>query len=311
MLTRRRRGSAEPGVRGAAIRREMADLDPHRDHAELARRSMVTLHGSEPLVYALFTVAFMKQVAVPSMARILYRRGTGDIVTQTIKRNDDTIVFFGHLLDHGPGSDVGRAWIERMNAIHAHFPIRNADSVYTLSTLALDPHELTAALGASPFSDAEREAHWRFWRDVAERQHLTDLPGTAEELREWALAYEAAEYAPTDDGRRIAEALIKAFGERCLPRPLRPLAPRVLSAFSPPRLRRVHNLPEPGYAIDLLVRASLRVYVRTVDLRRVPVDRSLAATFGSDRYGLRPPADVGYQRATTRRGLRLPGGAEE
>lgn len=285
-------------VRGSVVRREMAELDPRADHAELARRSMVTLHGTEPLVYALFTVAFMKQVAVPTMARILYRRGTGDIVTQTIRRNDDTIVFFGHLLDHGPGSDVGRAWIERMNAIHAHFPIRNADAVYTLSTLALDPHELTAALGASPFTPAEREAHWWFWRDVAERQHLTDLPGSAEELRRWALAYEETEYAPTEDGRRIAEALVKAFGERCLPRPLRPLGPRVLSAFCPPRLRAVHALPEPGPVVGPLVRLGLMLYVRTVDVRRVPRSRSLVALFGTDRYGERTPAEVGYRRAS-------------
>lgn len=286
----------------------MAGLDPRADHAELARRSIVTLHGSEPLVYALFTVAFMKQVAVPSMARILYRRGTGDIVTQTIKRNDDTIVFFGHLLDHGPGSDVGRAWIERMNAIHAHFPLRNADSVYTLSTLALDPHELTAAQGSSPFSEAEREAHWWFWRDVAERQCLEDLPETAAELRQWALDYEAAEYAPTEDGRAIAHALVTAFGERCLPARLQPLAPRVISALCPARLRAVHDLPDAGPIVSSVVRLGLRLYVSTVDLRRVPADRSLVAHFGTGRYGERSPEEVGYQRPHRAPGREASGG---
>lgn len=286
-------------MRGAEVRAGMARLDPVVDHVELARRSLVTLHGAEPLVYALFTVAFMKQVAVPTMARILHRRGTGDIVTQTLQRNDDTIVFFGQLLDHGPGSQVGRAWIDRLNAIHAHFPLRDADSLYTLSTLALDPHALTEALGASPFDAAEREAQWLFWRDVATFQHLQDVPDDADGLRLWALAYEDAEWAPSEDGRQVARALVQAFGERCLPRAARALAPRVISAFCPPRLREVHGLPDPGRVVDLLVRVGLRAHVATVDVRRVPLERSLARAFGDDRHGVRPPEDVGYRRRPT------------
>lgn len=287
-------------VRGAEVRRRMARLDPVADADELARRSLVTLHGSPTLVYALFTVAFLKQVAVPDMARTLYRRGTGDIVRQTLKRNDDTIVFFGHLLDHGPDSPTGRAWIARLNEIHAHFPLRDADSVYTLATLALDPHELTRAQGASPFTAAEREAHWRFWRAVAAGQELRDVPASRAELETWAALYEQREHGPSEDGRQVARALVRGFGERCLPRPLRGLAPRILSALCPPGLRRVHDLPEPGAVVGTAVRVALRLYVATTDVRRVPLDRSLAVDFGDRRHGVRPPEEVGYQRPSAR-----------
>lgn len=147
---------------GLVVSRRINTLDPVADSAEIARLSLVALHGNPALTYALFTVAFMKQVAVPPMARILYRRGGGDIMQFPARRNDDTLLFFGQLLDHGPTSPTGRAWIERLNQIHAHFPIRNDDSLYTLSTLALDPHQITSDLAHSPFTATELEAQWLF-----------------------------------------------------------------------------------------------------------------------------------------------------
>ncbi|MGN2636800.1 oxygenase MpaB family protein [Nocardia takedensis] len=281
-------------IRGAQVRARIAALDPRRDADEIARLSLTVLHGHGALVYALFTVAFLEQVAVPAMARTLYRRGTGDIVRDTLRRNDDTIVFFGNLLDHGPDSAVGRAWIERLNQIHAHFPLRAQDSLYTLATLALDPHAITTSLGVRLFSEAEQEAHWRFWRAVAVRQHLVDIPDERAELARWALAYEQREYAASDDGRAIARALIDAFGQRCLPRAARSAATRVIATFCSRPLRRVHGLPDPDLATRALVGAGLRAYAASVDFQRLDPHRSLAVDFGERRYGPRTPDEVGY-----------------
>ncbi|MEK8073080.1 oxygenase MpaB family protein [Rhodococcoides navarretei] len=283
-------------VWGRRVRQQIRALDPTEDADEIARLSVVTLNGKNRLVYALFTVAFIKQVAVPGMARILYRRGTGDIVRQTLERNDDTIVFFGQLLDHGPNSPTGREWIERLNRIHANFPIRNKDSLYTLSTLALDPHDLTLALGHSPFGPAELQAQWLFWREVAVRQHLEDIPETRAEMSAWAEQYERAEYAGSDEGRHITAALVRAFGQRCLPAPLRRWDARIIAVFCPPRLREIHSLPSPGPLVRVVARGALGAYVRTLPVQLVPVNRSLAVDFGDRRYGARVPDDVGYQR---------------
>lgn len=285
---------------GRTTRRRIAALDPVRDADEIARLSLVTLHGHVPLVYALFTVAFLKQVAVPTMARILYRRGTGDIVVETIRRNDDTIVFFGQLLDHGPGSPTGQEWIARLNQIHAHFPLRNDDSLYTLATLALDAESIPAQVGASLFSPAELDSHWAFWRAVAERQGVADIPSSREDLRAWAADYEQAEYAPSYDGQQIAAALVTAFGERCLPRPLRRWDEQVIAALCPPQLREVHGLRAPSIVVAGIVRTALRLYAATVDVRRVPVERSMVRDFGTVRYGVRPPEEVGYRRPSGR-----------
>ncbi|MGW0890244.1 oxygenase MpaB family protein [Saccharopolyspora sp. NPDC002578] len=280
---------------GGLERRRIARLDPVADHTEITRSSLQTLHGDRRLVLALFTVAFMKQVAVPTMARILWRRGTGDIVRNTALRNDDTIVFFGRFLDFGPDSPEGIAWIERMNEIHAHFPIRNDDTLYTLSTLALDPANIAAALGARPFSPTELEAHWRFWRAVAERQRLHDIPVTREDMRAWALDYERREFAPSAAGRAVSDALGEDFTARVLPARLRPFGREALSAISPANLRETHGLPRPRPAVRLAVRTASRAYLDGVVLRPVPLHRSLARTFGTSRTDTGDPAVVGYR----------------
>ncbi|WP_020659236.1 oxygenase MpaB family protein [Amycolatopsis benzoatilytica] len=281
---------------GGAERRRIARLDPEADHVEIARSSLQVLHGNRRLVLAMFTIAFMKQVAVPAMARILWRRGTGDIIRDTALRNDDTILFFGQLLDHGPDSPEGIAWIERMNEIHAHFPIRNDDALYTLSTLALDPAAVALALGARPFTPAELEAHWRFWRAVAQRQHLNGIPTTRAGMQQWADDYERREFAPSTAGRAVAEALAEDFAARVLPGPLRPLGREVLAAISPSNLRRVHSLPDPRFAVRTAVRLAGRSYLDGVVIRPVPLDRSLVRTFGGQRGHTDDPDSVGYRR---------------
>lgn len=282
---------------GHLVTRRINALDPVADADEIARLSLVTLHGNPALTYALFTVAFMKQVAVPTMARILYRRGGGDIMQFPARRNDDTLLFFGQLLDHGPTSPTGRAWIERLNEIHAHFPIRNDDSLYTLSTLALDPHQITSDLAHSPFTPKELEAQWLFWRAVAHLQELHDIPETRRALQGWARSYEQREFAPTIEGRAVARSLIDAFAERVLPKQLRPYADTIISAFCPQNLRDVHDLPVPSRPLRFATQLAVTAYAGSTPLRLVDLDRSMVDTFGVRMYGERPPSDVGYQRS--------------
>lgn len=285
---------------GCHVRRKMESLDPRTDAHDIARLSVVTLHGHTALVYTLFTIAFMEQVAIPSMARTLYRRGTGDIVAATAQRNADTLLFFGQLLDHGPTSAVGRMWIDRLNDIHSHFPLRNDDSLYTLATLALDPHRLTSTLGRSPFSDAELEAQWRFWRDVAVLQHVDHIPSSRDELASWRDDYERREFAATHDGRQIARALIGAFAEQVLPTWCRGLATEIISALCSPQLRAVHDLPAPRTVTRLVLRGAMVGYSLSTPLHPVDLDRSLVTAFGTATSTPHDPASVGYLRPSPR-----------
>lgn len=280
---------------GALERRRLASLDPIDDATEIAHGVLAGLFGRPALVYALFSVAFAQQVAIAPMARILHRRGTGDILVNTSQRNDDSLVFFGTLLDHGPESPEGQRWIERMNRIHAHFPIRPADSLYTLATLTLGPSRLAAGLGIDLLIAHEAEALWQFWAAVARQQHIPDIPADRHELQAWATAYEAAEYTPSSEGREIVRALIDDLGQRLLPRPLRGYAPDLVAAIAPANLIEVHGLAPARPGPAAVVTAALRGYVAATPVRPINTQRSLAAEFGAKRYGPRDPEAVGYR----------------
>ncbi len=98
------------------------------------------------------------------------------------------------------------------------------------------------------------------------------------------------------DGRAISRALVDAFAERVLPRPLRPHVAEIISVVSPPALRQVHGLPEPAPVARRVVRAAVCAYVTATPVRPVPLDRPFVADFGTRRYGARLPEDVGYRR---------------
>ncbi|WAL69238.1 oxygenase MpaB family protein [Amycolatopsis cynarae] len=281
---------------GMTIRRRIGGLDPVREAQEVARLSLQILHGQPMLVHALFSVAFARQVAIPSIARVLWRRGKGDIIVDTARRNDDTIVFFGQFLEWDLASADARRWIERMNAIHAHFPIANDESLYTLATLALEPQRLAALVGTSPFSEAEREGHWRFWSAVARAQGITGIPESRAVLRTWMTGYEASRYAPSEGGRAVTGALVEDFARRWFPPALRPLGPQVFSSLCTPDLRRVHGLAEPSPVVAAATHAAARTYFRLTPVRLVPPDRSFVTEFGTRRHGHRDPAEVGYRR---------------
>ncbi|MDI9894508.1 oxygenase MpaB family protein [Rhodococcus sp. IEGM 1381] len=281
---------------GFTVGRTIRALDEVRDADEIARCSLVVLHGNPVLTYALFTVAFIEQVAIPTMARTLYRRDTGDIMVFPARRNADTIVFFGQLLDHGPTSTVGRAWIERLNQIHSHFPLRNDDSLYTLSTLALDPHQMTTAVGRSPFTSAQLEAQWHFWRAVAQEQKIANIPVSRELMQRWRVEYEEREFATSFEGRQVARSLIDDFARSALPVPLRRYATQIISAICPPRVREVHELPEPRRAIRWALRALVVGYSLSTPLRLVDLDRSFVRQFGGEWIDPSDPETVGYQK---------------
>ncbi|MFZ2174443.1 MAG: oxygenase MpaB family protein [Rhodococcus sp. (in: high G+C Gram-positive bacteria)] len=281
---------------GRRIRQEIAQLDPFRDDRDVAHLSLEILHGNPMLVHALFTVSFIRQVAVPSMAKVLYRKGTGKIMTDTALRNDDTMVFFGNFIELGYDTPEGTAWIERLNTIHSHFPIRNEDSLYTLATLALEPQRLADVIGARPFSDAELDAQWSFWSGVAAAQRIEDIPRTRADLAAWMGDFEAREYTTTPEGTAVTLALVDDFATRWFPRLLQPYAVHVLSAFCDETLRSVQNLPEPNPVIAALARSVARIYFAVTPIRPVRRDRSFVKIFGTSKYGERGIDAVGYQR---------------
>lgn len=175
---------------GYAVKRRIATLHPERDNEELTRLSLEVLYGDPIFVHGSYLVAFSRQMAVPSIARVVHRGGGGDMMGDSARRNDDTLTFFGEYLRCGHSSREGRAAIARMERIHGRFRITDEQKRYTLASLMFEGDRIAVHLGVDAFTAAEREARWHFWCRVAERMPLGGLPDTREEFWQWTLDYE-------------------------------------------------------------------------------------------------------------------------
>lgn len=265
---------------GYALERRIAALDPERDHEEVTRVTLEVLHGDPIGVHAGLLLGFSRQVAVPSIARVIYRGGGGDTQHDIAQRIDDTLALFGAFLKWGPSSPEGRAAIARMEDIHSRFQITDEQKRYTLATLIFEPDRIAQHLGVDLFTAGQREAIWRFWCSVAEQMPLAGLPATSEELRRWMLDYEREHWRYTSDGRRVVETFFDDWTTRWFPRRARHLGRQVLLALMDDALRAALQLEAPSKYLQRLVRASARVSSPLILIRPYRSNRSWLDYFG-------------------------------
>lgn len=291
---------------GRAIRRRLAALDPVIDHEEATHLSVEVLYGDAVFVHAAYLVAFMRQVAIPSISRIVYRSGTGDMMHDVTKRTDDTLTYFGEMLRRGHSHPLGRAAIERMELIHSRFGISADDKLYTLASLAFEADRIVAHLGLDPFTDEERISRYRFWRGVGERMHL-NVPDSRERFLAWAVDYEQR-YAYTDGGRILVDELFRDW-QRWFPGRLQRYSDEVLLLFVDAPVRAAHRLPDPNPRHARLAPKVIGPYLSVQQLRPHRTQRSWVDHFG--RAHARPLdfTTIGHRldRAAERRRVRAAG----
>jgi hypothetical protein len=268
---------------GYALKRRIAALDPQENHEEMARLTLEVLYGDPIAVHAGYLIGFSRQVAVPSIARVIYQGGGGANLRDVTRRTDDTLALFGAFLKWGPSSAEGRAAIARMERIHDRFAITDEQKRYTLATLIFEPDRIAQHLGLDQFTAAQREAIWRFWLSVAEQMPLGDLPATPEELRRWMLDYEREHWLYTNDGRRVVERFFEDWTTRWFPRPARSLGRQILLAMMDNPLRAALHLGAPSEPLERLVRVSALASSPLVLVRPFRSDRSWLDYFGRHR----------------------------
>jgi hypothetical protein len=259
---------------GYAIRRRIAALDPVEDNEEAARLTFEVLYGDPIAIHASYLIGFSRQVAVPGIARVIYRGGGGENLRDVARRTDDSLTLFGAFFRWGHSSPQGRAAIARMEQIHKRFAITDEQKLYTLATLIFEGERIGRQLGFNPFTANQREASWRFWRGVAEQMPLGGLPPTAEELWRWMLEYEREHWRYTDDGRHVVDKFFEDWTTRWFPRPARGLGRQTLLALMDEDLRAVLHLEDPSRHVQWLLRASARAYLPLTMIRPLPTDRS-------------------------------------
>src|SRR5947209_9083942 len=83
-----------PFVSPSLIRR-IDRLDPDRYDEQIVDLTTNWLYANPVLFTLTYTQLFVRHAAVPSIARVLYRGGEGEAVTDPRRRNDETLRLFG------------------------------------------------------------------------------------------------------------------------------------------------------------------------------------------------------------------------
>jgi hypothetical protein len=264
-------------------RKRIAALEAEKDFKEINHLAFEVRYATPIFTHSLFSVAFARQAAVPSIAEVLYRGGKGGIITNARKRNNDTLLFFGEFFKHG-NNEEGKKVADQLNRIHAHFPINNVQNLYTLATLMCEPLRMSRFLtGEVIFSKKETHALFLFWKMVGEMLLIKDFPADEKAAMLFYENFEKENFAYTEAGKKIVESLADEFAQRWYPKWMKQWGRNVYFALFDDLLLKTFRLPKPPAFITVSVRWYLWFYLM-VWVRLMPDsdDRSIIDTFKED-----------------------------
>jgi hypothetical protein len=264
-----RRAAAVPDnfrARRAVLAR-LAELDPEVDDHEITNLLLGRVFPDPWFHQALFTVSYYRQVAVRTIGPIIGRRGYGPTLTETLKRNDDTLLMFGFIYRDGYDSAAGHRTIDRLSAIHKTFDIRMDDYRYTIATLCYEPARIPEMLGVEALTKDEQRAIFNFWTKVG-REWGVDIPEDQDAFRKWFHDYEQSTYERTKDAVEVSAAMEKCFLDRWAPGPLRPLGSQFLRALCDDHLLATVDMQPASPAMQKATRVAVDAYFKA--RRRIP-----------------------------------------
>ena len=233
-------------------------------------RRLVTRDVPWDMLQAL-SFALFRTYAVPSIGELL--ASTGEFEARTQQRYEDTGLLLEAVLEHGPDSDLGRAAVRRINAMHRAYDIADDDLRYVLSTFVVMPVRWLRELGARPLTEAEQEACTRYYRELGRRMGVPGLPETFAGFEQLLDTFERARFAFSAGGRRVADATLELLTTFPLHRhlPAAMVRTAALCLMDDPLLDAL-GYRRPPATVRRAVRAGVRL--RGQVARRLPRPRS-------------------------------------
>ena len=209
-------------------------------------------------------LALLKTFCLPSISGLLSQ--TGEFEQRPRKRYDDTGLMVAELVRLGPDSPGGRAVIQRLNRIHGHYAIHQADYAYVLSGFVAEPIRWMARYGWRPLTAGEQQALFRFWDHVGALMGIAARPSSLAALLALNTQVEAQLFRSAASNQRVAEATL-AMLLSPWPSALRPaLAAGMRGLLEPVVLQSLNWPAAPGWLARAL-RAALRLRSRLLALR--------------------------------------------
>jgi hypothetical protein len=250
-----------------SVLREIGSLDPVTDHQRIA--FLTSLHEFPWDTTRSLELALFRAFAVAKGTSLL--AGTGEFTGRTQKRYDDTVLILAEILEHGYDSERGRAALRRMNQMHGRHPIPNDEFLYVLSTFVFEPIRWNERFGWRPLHENEKLASFYFWREIARRMAIRDVPDDYETLERYYVDFARAHYRFAPENLALAAATRDLFLGWYLPRPLWPLGRPFIHAMMDDQLLDAVGLPRPHPAIRRVTEHAVRLRSRIV--RRLPPRR--------------------------------------
>jgi len=232
---------------------EIEGLDPTRDYERI-----VFLLGTCEFAWDIekaLEFALFRTYAVPSISGLLSR--TGAFRRDTRKRYDDTELLLSEISENGQDSARGRAALDRINEMHGHYRIPNADMLYVLTTFVVEPPRWLDRFGRRSMTRKERAAWTTYHRALGRRMGIEGIPEDFAAFDAYGRAYENAHFRYADSNAEIGEATRDLLLSFYLPGWLVPFGRPAVHAMCDPPLRAAMGFPSPPPWLQRLVTAGL------------------------------------------------------
>jgi hypothetical protein len=240
---------------------EIETLDPEKDFERIAYLS--SAYDFPWDVEQSLSLAFFNTYGIPSISELLDR--TGEFKNRVQKRYDDTKLILAEIFEKGMDSEPGREASRRMNRMHGRFPISNDDFLYVLSTFVLIPIRWNHDFGWRRYSGAEERAQLEYWRAMAKRMNIHDVPATVGELDRWSREYERVNLRFSESSRRVADDTLGLFLS-WYPKPLRALIRPAVLALLEESLLDAFGYRHPPRWLRAGLRLGLKARARVLSL---------------------------------------------
>lgn len=250
------------------IRAEIERLDPMVDSERIVRlTSCLLIPKSLLAIHLFYTIGFIRFAGPPVSADSVDRDGTGMLYDHGIRRADETMFHLLTWVDDGvsdPASIKSLDYVRKWHSSVARnwpMPMHTFQHSAAVFTLIYD-RLLRDVVKAPGLSEKERRAQLIHWRTVSERLGVVDIPHTWQDMEQFLESYEhGAEFAYSQAGRRLADALIDQFATRWFPRPLRWFGRSLVLAFSEEHVLDTLGIRPPSTAFGYPVRSLARIAV--------------------------------------------------
>jgi mpaB/rubber oxygenase-like protein len=264
MLTR----PTEVDVAHDAALQEIRRLDPLKDHQRIA--FLTSLHEFPWDTTRSLELALFRAFAVAKGTTLL--AGTGEFTERTQKRYDDTVLLLAEILEHGYDTKRGKAALRRINQMHGRYAIPNDEFLYVLSTFVFEPIRWNQRFGWRPLLREEKLASFYFWREIARRMAIRDLPEDYETFERYYVEFALRNYRFAPENEALAVATRDLLLSWYLPKPLWPLGRPFVHAMMDDQLLAAVGLPRPHPVVRSLMERAVRLRGRIV--RRLPSRRT-------------------------------------